>query len=59
MTDFIVMAVLVLIIGGAVLYIKRAKKKGANCIGCPSGGKCSGKGQGESACSCGCNIDCK
>ncbi len=30
------------ILGGAVLYIIRAKKKGVKCIGCPMAEKCSG-----------------
>ena len=41
-----VVAILVLILGGAVVYICKAKKKGVKCIGCPSSGKCSGN------CSC-------
>lgn len=57
MTDFIVVVVLVLIVGAAVHYIKKAKKKGMNCIGCPNSGNCSGKGQGDNACSCRCGSD--
>ena len=53
MTDFIVVVVLVLIVGAAVHYIKKAKKKGMNCIGCPNSGNCAGKGQRDNACSCG------
>ena len=52
MEDLILILVLVLIIGGAALYIYRAKKKGRKCIGCPSGGSCSGNCNG-----CGCNKD--
>ena len=44
---------LVLILGGAVLYIRRAKKRGAKCIGCPDGAACSGKCTG----CCGCRYD--
>ena len=44
MTNLIVSVILVLIVGGAVFYIIRAKKSGAKCIGCPAGGKCSGSG---------------
>lgn len=42
MTDAIVAIILILIVGGAVFYIVRAKKSGAKCIGCPAGGSCSG-----------------
>ena len=49
--DFILIAVLVLIIGGASLYIYKAKKSGKKCIGCPDSGTCSGNCGG---CSCGC-----
>ena len=41
MENYILIAVLILILGGAGLYIYKAKKKGQKCIGCPSGGKCS------------------
>lgn len=49
MTDLLVILVLLLILGGAGLYIYRAKKRGQKCIGCPNGGSCSG---GCSGCSC-------
>jgi hypothetical protein len=43
-----VIAVIVLIVGAAVGYIVRAKKKGQKCIGCPYASSClSGK------CGCG------
>ena len=42
METLIVSLILVLVIGGAALYIYKAKKRGVKCIGCPSGGKCSG-----------------
>ncbi len=47
MTDFIIAAVLVLIVGAAVLYIWKAKKSGKKCIGCPDGCTCSGKDKGS------------
>lgn len=47
--DYLLIAVLVLIIGGAVVYIVKAKKRGVKCIGCPAAGKCS---RGD-ACACG------
>jgi hypothetical protein len=41
--DYVIIAVVIAILGFAVWYIHRAKKKGAKCIGCPEGGHCSGK----------------
>lgn len=44
MTDLIVGLVVVLMVAAASLYIYRAKKRGAKCIGCPEGscgGNCS------------------
>ena len=46
MDNFIIVAVLVLVIGGAVAYVVKAKKNGAKCIGCPDGAKCSGNCSG-------------
>ncbi len=39
--DIIVIGLICLIIGGAVTYIVRAKKKGNKCIGCPDAATCS------------------
>ena len=50
MIDIIVIAVLALLVGAAVWYIVKTKKKG-RCIGCPDSGSCSGNCAG---CSCGC-----
>ena len=47
MKNIVVVIIIAVIIGLAIGYIIREKKKGARCIGCPSGGKCS----------CGCS-DC-
>ena len=45
MTDLIVLALVAVILGAAVAYIHRAKKRGAKCIGCPAGKNgCSGCG---------------
>lgn len=61
MEDFIVIAILVLILGGAALYIYKAKKRGVKCIGCPDGATCSGhcSGCSGSCASCGCNAETK
>ncbi len=56
MEDFIIVAILVLIIGAAAIYIIREKKKGTKCIGCPAAGGCSScSGANHGGCSsCGC-----
>ena len=51
MDNFIVVAVLILIIGGATLYVLKQRKKGVKCIGCPDGAKCSGDCSCCSSCS--------
>lgn len=43
MADFIIIMILVILIGAAVAYIIKAKKSGAQCMGCPAAGKCAGK----------------
>ncbi len=46
MENFIIIAVLVLILGAALGYVIKAKKRGEKCIGCPHAKTCS---------SCNCN----
>ena len=48
-SDVIVVAAILLIIGGAVMYIVFSKMRGKKCIGCPYGDSCSAKGN---SCSC-------
>lgn len=63
MTDFIVLIVIAVIVGSASLYIRRQKKRGVKCIGCPSGstcpnsGKCSGNCGEHFANECNCHTD--
>lgn len=52
MVDFIIVAIIVLILGLAGLYVYKAKKNGKKCIGCPDSGACKSKG-----CNCGCGSD--
>lgn len=52
MDNIIIIAILVVVLGIAALYVYRAKKKGKKCIGCPDGGSCSESKCG--GCSCGC-----
>lgn len=44
-TNIILILVLTGMVGGAVRYIYKEKKKGTKCIGCPYGGSCSGNCQ--------------
>lgn len=52
MVDIVVGVILLLIIGAAIVYIVRAKKKGTACIGCPAGGNCPHKKGSHAACGC-------
>ena len=56
MEDIIIIAILAVLIGGAMWYIIKAKKNGARCIGCSAGGNCSCGGDKASACGCGCDC---
>lgn len=40
MIDYVIGALLLLILGAAVWYIVKAKKSGKKCIGCPESGRC-------------------
>ena len=40
MTDFLLILILAVILGGAAFYIVRAKKRGQKCVGCPHSGSC-------------------
>ena len=44
--DYIAIAVVALIVGAAVFYIVRAKKRGEKCVGCPYAKQCGGKCNG-------------
>ena len=41
--DIIIAVVLLILVGAAVHYIRKEKKKGTVCIGCPDAGHCSRK----------------
>ena len=51
MKDLIVIAIITVVLGMAIRYIIKEKKKGVKCIGCPSSSKCSSK---DDNCTC-CN----
>lgn len=52
MTNLIVAVVLLVILGTAITYIIKEKKKGTVCIGCPNAGNCRSKQGKKSECSC-------
>ena len=43
MTDVLIVLILLTVVGGAIFYIVKEKKKGTKCIGCPHSGTCGGK----------------
>ena len=49
MENIIIIVILLGIIGGIVWYLRKAKKRGETCIGCPYSKQCGGK------CNGGCN----
>ncbi len=49
--DYLIIAIVVAIVGGAAFYIYKVKKSGKKCIGCPDSATCSGNCAG-CACSC-------
>ena len=54
MTNIIVIAIVAIVLGLAIGYIIRSKKRGVICIGCPAGscGACSKNGGCEGSCGC-------
>ena len=48
MENFIVILILAIILGSAITYIVKAKKKGVKCIGCSAACSCSGHCSGAS-----------
>lgn len=57
MTDMIAIITIVLVVGGAVAYIVKAKRSGRKCIGCPHGNACTTQGKGCCDASCSCEKD--
>ena len=53
LTDYIIIAVIAVIICGAAYAIYRSKKSGKKCIGCPDSSSCSGNC--SHCCGCGQN----
>ena len=42
MGEIIAIAIIAVIVGGAIFYVIKAKKSGKKCIGCPDGCSCNG-----------------
>ncbi len=41
--DYIAIAAILLIVGAAVFYVIRAKRRGEKCVGCPYAKQCAHK----------------
>ena len=50
MTDIVILLVVLAIVGAALRYVYKEKKKGTKCIGCPDGSTCSGQCGGCRGC---------
>lgn len=46
MADFLIILVIAVIVGASLLYIRKEKKRGVRCIGCPAAGTCGKQKQG-------------
>ena len=46
MANAIVLLIVALMVGAAILYIRKEKKRGVKCIGCPHAGTCAAKSRG-------------
>jgi hypothetical protein len=53
MENFIIILIVAVIVAGILIYLRRAKKRGETCIGCPYAKQCGGKCNGS------CNIENK
>ena len=58
MADFIIVAIILIMVVTAITYIKKEKKRGVKCIGCPNAGQCAKKAIAE-GCNCGNNNQTK
>ena len=50
MTDLIIVAVVAAIVGFAVWFIRKEKRRGVQCVGCPDAKTCSGNCSGCNGC---------
>lgn len=47
MENYIIIAIVLAIVVGIVCYLRKAKKRGDTCIGCPHAKQCGGKCRGN------------
>ncbi len=60
MKDIIAIIIILVILGLALTYIIRQKKKGVKCIGCPSGKTCASKKSVNcNGSCCNCSVESK
>ena len=52
MTNLIIIAILIIVVGVSIWYIVKEKKKGTVCIGCAHAGTCASKKDSNSGCGC-------
>lgn len=57
MANLIVVIVVLMIIGAAVTYIIKEKKRGVKCVGCPDAGTCPGSKCSQCSGGCHSNIN--
>lgn len=50
MTDLILGLIIAAILIAAIAYIRKEKKRGVRCVGCPDGGTCGGTCSSCSGC---------
>ncbi len=43
MENYIIIAIIALVVGASLYYLIRAKRRGDRCIGCPYAKSCGGK----------------
>ncbi|MBQ9123739.1 MAG: FeoB-associated Cys-rich membrane protein [Lachnospiraceae bacterium] len=54
MVDFVIAGIVILILLLAVVYIRKEKRKGIQCIGCPDAPRCASTGENCAGCSGNC-----
>ncbi len=54
MIDFVIVGIVLLILVAAVVYIRKEKRKGIQCIGCPDAPRCASGGGNCTGCSGNC-----
>ena len=50
MVNFVIILVVAAIVGGALWFIRREKKRGVQCVGCPDAKTCGGNCAGCQGC---------